>query len=99
MNYTDIDPDHAPEYVDQDGAPVEEHDIISEDQAIQAFNDSLDEIYPEVTVAMMTPIPASLALERTDPVAHRVEFSNWASAYLTEVTDEHGDFIGYAFTE
>lgn len=42
-------------------------------QALEAYNDSLDEIYPD----QILNIPASRILREVDPIAYRVGFSDW----------------------
>ena len=47
------------------------------------FREDLDELLPEVEIGALTYAP-SRALYNIDPIAYRVEFSNWLDAELEE---------------
>ena len=50
--------------------------IISEDEAIERFNDMLDECFPLVQFGSLSYQPSEV-LKRVDPTAYRCEFLNW----------------------
>ena len=55
-------------------------------EAIEAYDDMLDEAYPETPFD----IPASRILRECDPIAYRVGFHDWADAEGID-TDDLGD--------
>jgi hypothetical protein len=58
-------------------------------EAIEAFNDFLDEVYSDFEIAGMTYRP-SYVLENTDPTAYRVMFHDWADSDGMDTDDLEG---------
>lgn len=51
-------------------------DYIAENVPEEAYDDMIDECYPEVEIMGLTYAP-SIAFYRTDPIAYRVYFTDW----------------------
>lgn len=57
---------------------------LQEHEAIEQFNEYLDDVYDEVDIAGYL-YSVSHALERVDPIAYREAFNNWCDEEGIEV--------------
>lgn len=62
-------------------------------EAVQMFNDMLDECYPEIEFGAVSYLPSDV-LESTDPIAHRVGVNDYIDALCQD-----GDTIVYNYED
>ena len=65
----------------------EAEDYISEEYAPEIYDDYLDEMYPETTIAGCN-YSTSYALKEIDPIAYRCGLSDYASELFDEIEEE-----------
>ena len=64
----------------------EAYDYIIEEYAPETYDDYLDEMYPETTIAGHN-YSTSHALQKIDPIAYRCGLSDYASALFEEIEE------------
>ena len=69
------------DYVDDNG------DELTDEQLHERYDDMLDEVYPDLTIAGME-FSTSNALKELDPIAYRVGFSDWVDSEIDETIFE-----------
>lgn len=65
----------------------EAEDYISDEYAPNSYNEYLDEICPEITIAGFN-YSTSYALKEIDPIAYRCGISDYASLLFDEIEEE-----------
>lgn len=60
---------------------------INESDAIEMYNDMLDEIYPELNIAGYS-YQTSVVLKRVDLVAYNTGFNDWLDSMELEIENE-----------
>lgn len=60
-------------------------------EAIEAFNDLLDDLYGETKIGVVS-IPASRVLRECDPIAYRCEFLDWLDGEGVDSDSLEGDY-------
>ena len=68
----------------------EAENYISEEYAPNLYDDYLDEMYPETTIAGFN-YSTSYALKEIDPIAYRCGLSDYASELFDEIEEEEED--------
>lgn len=62
----------------------------TEDDAIDAYDELLNEVYPEVQIGGLSFRPSDI-LHNCDPIAHNVGFNDWLDSVLEDYEEDEED--------